>query len=99
MKKALNKKVKIYDADTTPNEVVQHASVNFLYGMLNGLVIAAISIGNPMLIVVAYYVLKQVESKILNRNKYTSKFAKQWLFPIPSTLGFLLGWKISLFFT
>jgi hypothetical protein len=99
MKSILGKQVKIYDSgNTTPKEIVIHAFVNFLYGMLNGLVIAAVGMGNPMLIAVAYYTLKQVESKVLNRNKYTSRFGKEWLFPIPSTLGFLLGWYISLYF-
>lgn len=94
----LKKQVKIYDAETTPLEIMQHSFVNFLYGMLNGLVIAAVTIGSPILIVAAYYILKQVESKVLNRNKYTSKLGKQWIFPIPSTLGFLLGWYISSYF-
>jgi len=96
--KKLKAEIKVYDTITTPVEIAQHAFVNFCYGMLNGLVIAAIIVGNPWLILGAYYTLKQVESKILNRNKYTSKFGKVWLFPIPSTLGFLLGWWISLFF-
>jgi cell division protein FtsX len=98
MKKILNKNIKIYDANTTPIEIIQHSLVNFLYGMLNGLVIAAVAIGNPYLILIAYYVLKQVESKVLNRNKYTSKLGKLYIFPIPSTIGFLIGWKISLLF-
>lgn len=94
----LKKEIKVYDTTTTPIEIAQHAAVNFLYGLLNGLVIITMIIGNPWLILTAYYVLKQVESKVLNRNKYTSKFGKRFLFPIPSTLGFLLGWYIGTYF-
>jgi len=94
----IKKEIKVLDTVTTPSEIAQHALVNFLYGLLNGLVIITMILGNPWLILCAYYILKQVESKILNRNKYTSKFGKRYLFPIPSTLGFLLGWYIGTFF-
>ncbi len=94
----LKKEIKVLDTTTTTLEIIQHACVNFLYGFLNGLVIITMILGNHWLILVAYYVLKQVESKILNRNKYTSNFGKRYLFPIPSTLGFLLGWYLGNFF-
>ena len=95
MKNRLNKSVKILDTETTPKEILQHGLVNFLYGGLNGLVIISMVLGKPLLIVIMYYTLKQVESKVLNRNKYTSKFGKQYLFPIPSTIGFLLAWYLG----
>jgi hypothetical protein len=91
----IKKEIKILDTVTTPLEILQHAAVNFLYGLLNGLVIITMIIGNPLLILGVYYILKQVESKILNRNRYTSNFGKRYLFPIPSTLGFLTGWYIG----
>lgn len=91
----MTKGIKLLDAETTVKELLQHIVVNFLYGFLNGLVIAAVVIGSAWLIAVAYISLKQVESKVLNRNKYTSTLGKNIIFPIPSTLGFLLGWWIS----
>lgn len=91
----LKKEIKLLDAETSVTEVIQHCIVNFLYGFLSGLVIASIMIGNPYLIGGCYYILKQLESKILNRNKYTTRLGKYYIFPIPSTLGFVLGWYIS----
>lgn len=99
MKNHLHKEIKLLDADTTPLEVIQHSLVNFIYGLFSGLAISAVSLGNPTIIFVSYYLLKQVEGKILNRNKYTTKLGKNYIFPIPSTLGFLLGWKISTLIT
>lgn len=95
MKKIVDKKRKLLDAETTLSEVAQHSFVNFLYGLLNGLAIAAISKGNIYLIFVSFYLLKQVEARVLNRNRYTTNFGKNVIFPIPSTVGFLIGWKIS----
>lgn len=86
------------EAQTNVREVLQHVWVNFLYGLFSGLVITAVSIGFDYLIVFAYYGLKQVEGKILNRNKYTSRLGKNIIFPFPSLIGFILGYKISLFF-
>ena len=94
----IKKEIKVMDTVTTPIEVLQHSVVNFLYGFLNGTVIITMILGNPWLILCTYYILKQVESKILNRNKYTSNFGKRYLFPIPSTLGFLTGWYLGTFF-
>ena len=95
MSRFFTKDRKWLDADTTIWEVLQHCFVNFLYGFMSGLSIAAVSKDSPILIAVAYYGLKQVESKVLNRNKYTTNLGKNFIYPIPSTLGFVLGWKIS----
>ena len=95
MKKQLHKKRKVYDDETTISEILQHSFVNFLFGFMGGVVILSLTIGNPYLILVAYYILKQIESKILNRNKYTSKLGKQYIFPIPSTIGFFLSWYLN----
>lgn len=92
------KEIKVLDTTTSAKEILEHALVNFSYGLLNGLVIIAMITNYPWMIALAYYVQKQVESKILNRHKYTSNFGKRYLFPIPSTLGFLLGWYIGTFF-
>jgi hypothetical protein len=92
----LNKPRKVIDANTTILEIIQHSFVNFLYGFLSGLTISAISLNNPLIIFGSYYLLKQTEGRILNRHKYVTKLGKNYIFPIPSTVGFLSGWKISL---
>lgn len=95
MKKHLHKERKLLDADITVWELFSHSLVNFLYGLFSGLTIAAVTVGSPIVILISYYCLKQVEGKILNRHKYTTKLGKNIIFPIPSTIGFYLGWKIS----
>ena len=95
MTEILKEKKLILDAETNILELLQHSFVNFLYGLFSGLVIMAMIMANPLFIFVTYYLLKQIESKILNRNKYTTKLGKHYIFPIPSTLGFLLAYYIS----
>lgn len=103
MTKFLKKQRKVLDEPNTSwLEILQHSFANFLYGMTSGIVIAFVtpyvsntSTGNAMNLAVMYFIHKQVESKILNRNKYVTKLGKNYIFPIPSTIGFVLGCYIS----
>jgi len=92
--------------DTTIQEIVQHSLVNGLYGFTSGVVIAFVTLfiantnfiyGTVLFLV--YFIHKQVESKILNRNRYVTKLGRNYIFPIPSTLGFVLGAYVSTFIT
>ena len=91
----LKRERQVLDAKTSITEIIQHSVVNFGYGLTSGLTIATMFIGNLYIIALAYYIHKQIEGRILNRNKYTSKLGKQYIYPIPSTLGFTLGFVIS----
>ena len=95
IKKQLTKDIKVYDAQTSLKEIFSHAFVNFLYSFMSGLVIASMIIGNIFVIGGAYVGLKLVEAKILNRDKYKTKFGKTILFPIPGLLGFLLAYYLK----
>lgn len=93
---------KILDADVSILTLINHIKNNFLYGFCNGIVIAFVSkfitevnLKNLFLLAASYIILKLVESEILNREKYTTKFGKKYVYPIPSTLGFCLGAFLS----
>ena len=89
------KERKVAGVITSWEEILQHSLANFLFGLTGGLVIASIVIGHPWVILLSYYINKRFESKILNRNKYTTRLGKDYIFPIPSSIGFLIGWWIS----
>lgn len=105
MGKFLSKKRKILDNKSISwEEILQHSLVNFLFGFNSGVVIAFvtlfisdISFISALRLFIMYFIHKQVESKILNRNKYVSKLGKNFIFPIPSTIGFVLGAYLSTF--
>lgn len=105
MTKFLKKERKVLDAENiTWQEILQHSFVNFLFGFNSGIVIAFvtlflsdITLKNALILSIMYFIHKQVESKILNRNKYVSKLGKNYIFPIPSTIGFVLGAYLSTF--
>lgn len=95
MTRYLKKQRKLLDADTTIWEVIQHSFVNFLFGVTSSIVIIALTMNQWWLVVASYYLHKQLESRILNRNRYTTRLGKYYIFPIPSTIGFFLGWYLS----
>lgn len=95
IRRYLRKERTVKGTVTSWEEITQHVFVNFLFGLTGGLVIASIVIANPWIILVSYYINKRFESKVLNRNKYTTKLGKDIIFPIPSSIGFLIGYIIS----
>lgn len=103
MSKFFVKERKLLDSkDISIKSILQHSAVNWLYGFTSGIALAFVTlfINNTnvtyaLYLFIAYFIHKQVESKILNRNKYTTKLARNYIFPIPSTIGFVLGAYLS----
>lgn len=102
IKRRVEKDRKMLDADVSYKTLFLHAKNNFLYGFCNGIVIAfvtkfinEVNLLNLFLLCLSYVTLKLVESEILNREKYTTKFGKKYIYPIPSALGFVIGAYLS----
>lgn len=98
-----NKKRKVLDeSETTISELLKHIVVNFIFGLTGGVVGGFITLFvietnffNGFLFFIFFLIHKQFESKILNRNKYVSKLGKNYIYPIPAALGFVLGVYLS----
>lgn len=110
MPKFIHKKRKLLDAqDVSWIEILQHSLVNFLFGLTSGICLAFVGLfiialkedsevlKAALLLSFFYFIHKQVESKVLNRNKYITKLGRNYIFPIPSTIGFVLGAYLSTF--
>lgn len=98
LKDKLNKDRKVFDTKVSYKVLFGHVKDNFLYGFGNGIVIAfvglfikEINLLSFSLLIGSYLFLKSVESKIFNREKYTSNFGKKYVYPIPSASGFVFG--------
>jgi hypothetical protein len=97
------KKRQLLDADeVTLAEILQHSFVNFLSGFTGGVTLSFVALfisrpilSNAFLLFVSHSINKQVDSKILNRNRYVTKLGRNYIFPIPSTIGFVLGAYVS----
>lgn len=69
--------------------------MNFIYGLLSGLMIAVISLRNDMAVLLSYLLHYFFLGRILNRPKYVSDLGKFIVFPIPTSLGAFVGYKIA----
>ena len=110
MTKFIHRKRNLLDAkDVSWLEILQHSFVNFLFGVTSGIVMAFVTmfinaiindsevLMGGIYLSASYFTHKQLESKVLNRNKYVTKLGKNYIFPIPSTIGFVLGAYLSTF--
>ena len=108
MTRFLVEKRKVLDAkDVSWQEILQHSFVNFLYGFTGGTSIAFLTLFvfavknsdnlliNLILFFIGLFSHYQIESKILNRNKYVTKLGRNVIFPLPKTIGFILGAYLS----
>lgn len=103
MGKFFVKRRELLDAkDVSIQEILQHSFVNFLSGFMGGITLSfvALFINNPTsfnagLLFIFHSISKQLDSKILNRNRYITKLGRNYIFPIPSTIGFVLGAYVS----
>lgn len=98
MKKHYKKPRKVMDTEVSIDDIVKHAFANFAYGFSSGIIIIAMLVDSWYFVAGTYLVHKLNESKIFNRNKYTSKFGKRYLYPIPSTIGFTMSYIIGEWF-
>lgn len=85
----------IADAEISIKEIIFHSFANFLYGLTSGLVIVAMIIGNLWVILILYLIHKKNEVKTIPRMQYKSKLGKSYLYPIPSTLGYLCSYLLG----
>lgn len=94
-KKFINKDRKIMDTTVSVATIISHATINFIYAFISGFLIAIIGSYIYLYIGLTYLLYKRFEGIIFSRGGYESNFGKKYLYPYPSTAGFLLGCYLS----
>lgn len=90
-----NKKIKIYDAETTPKEILSECLINFIYGFVGNLMVPFIVARHDFGIVITMGLYYFMLSYILNRDKYESKLGRYMLLPIPAIIGAYTAIKLG----
>lgn len=88
-----NKEIKVYDAETTPKELVFEFFINFLYAYVANVTTPFIVQKYDMGVFVGFFIYYYFLSYILNRDKYESKFGRYILLPVPCVLGAFASYK------
>jgi len=96
MKKHLKQAQKDYK-ETPPYEFwVEGVIYNFIYGFLGATMIVAIKIGLDIAVLISYLLYYFFVGKVINRPKYVTSLGKFIVFPVPTSVGAFIGYKISL---
>lgn len=68
---------------------------NFIYGMLGAIVVTTITLGVDIGVLLAYLVYYFYLGKVVNRPKYITALGKFIIFPIPTSIGAFVGYKLG----
>jgi hypothetical protein len=80
----------------TPQEIwIDGVLSNFIYGLLGALVIVAITSHMDIAVLLAYLAYYFFLGKVVNRPKYVTDLGKFVVFPIPTSIGAFIGYKIA----
>ena len=69
--------------------------MNFIYGFLQGSLISFIAIRQDTIVLLAYLCFYFFLGKIVNRPKYVTDLGKFIIFPVPTTIGAFIGYKLA----
>jgi hypothetical protein len=90
------KKISKEYKEAKPKEVwVEGVLYNTIYGFLGAVVIVALTLKIDIAVLLSYLAYYFFLGKVVNRPKYVTSLGKFIVFPIPTTLGAFLGYKMA----
>lgn len=90
-----NKQIKVYDADTTPKELVVEFITNFVYAFVANIMVPFIVLKSDLGIFISFLMYAYMLSYILNRDKYETKLGRYIMMPIPYCFGAFTAIKVG----
>ena len=93
-KKPFDKIVKEWN-DATTMEIWEGVRDNFFFGFLGAMIVVFISTRTDLMVLFGYLSYYYMLGRIQNRPRYITDLGRMIVFPIPSTLGAFVGYKLS----
>jgi len=90
-----NKKIKVYDAETTPKELIFEFIINFIYAFCANVMVPFIVLKSDLGIFICFLMYAYMLSYILNRDKYSTKLGRYIMMPLPYALGAFTAIKLG----
>jgi hypothetical protein len=81
--------------DATNAEIWEGVRDNFIFGFLGATLVVFIAMRTDFAVLLGYLTYYIFMGRIVNRPKYVTDLGKMIVFPIPSTLGAFVGYKLS----
>lgn len=92
---ALRKAAKDYKEANWKEVWIDGVLSNFIYGLLGAMVMVTITSQIDLAVLLAYLAYYFYLGKIVNRPKYVSALGKFIVFPIPTSIGAYVGYKVA----
>ena len=93
-KRPFDKIVKEWN-EATPMEIWEGVRDNFFFGFLGAMIVVFISTRTDLMVLFGYLSYYSMLGRIQNRPRYVTDLGRMIVFPIPSTLGAFVGYKLS----
>ena len=81
---------------SSPREVwIDGVLSNFVYGLLGAIVVVTITARMDIAVLLAYLAYYFFLGKVVNRPKYVTSLGNFIVFPIPTSIGAFVGYKVA----
>ena len=94
-KTGLDKEINVWDALTTPNELLRETLINFMWGFLGNSIVVFAAKELDFLVLINYIVYYILISYIVNRKKYETMLGKFIILPGSAAAGAFTGYKLA----
>ena len=94
-KTGLDKEINVWDALTTPNELLRETLINFMWGFLGNSIVVFAAKELDFLVLINYIVYYIMISYIVNRKKYETMLGKFIVLPGSAAAGAFTGYKLA----
>ena len=94
-KTGLDKEISVWDALTTPNELLRETLINFMWGFLGNSIVVFAAKELDFLVLINYIVYYILISYIVNRKKYDTILGKFIVLPGSAAAGAFTGYKLA----
>ena len=94
-KTGLDKEINVWDALTTPNELLRETFINFIWGFLGNSIVVFAAKEMDFMVLINYIVYYILISYIVNRKKYETMLGKFVVLPGSAAAGAFTGYKLA----
>lgn len=93
--KRLGKPITIFDAVTSPRELITESLINFFWGFFGNSIVLFMAKEIDLAVFINFLLYYGIISYIVNRAKYETKFGKFIILPGSAAVGAFAGYKVA----
>lgn len=95
LRRGFDRRIKIYDAITSPKELLIESTINFSWGFFGNSIVLFMAKEIDMAVFINFVFYYAMISYIINRAKYRTKLGKLIILPGAAALGAYSGYKVA----